>query len=69
MRLEGLGHLKISNDRIGNRTHDLPACSIVPQPITLSRALGGVNGTYGIHILRPTMKMEAIYTSVTVVST
>jgi hypothetical protein len=27
-----------SNDFLGNRTHDLPACSIVPQPTTLSRA-------------------------------
>jgi hypothetical protein len=24
-----------SNDLIGNRTRDLPACSIVPQPVTL----------------------------------
>jgi hypothetical protein len=29
--LEGLGQLKKSNDLIGNRTSDLPACSIVPQ--------------------------------------
>jgi hypothetical protein len=28
-----------SNDLIGLRTHDLPACSIVPQPTTLPRAL------------------------------
>jgi hypothetical protein len=27
-----------SNDLIGNRTRDLPACSIVPQSITLPRA-------------------------------
>jgi hypothetical protein len=26
------------SDLIGNRTHDLPACSIVPQPTTLPRA-------------------------------
>jgi hypothetical protein len=38
MRLEGLGKLKISNYLIGNRTRDLPACSIVPQPTTLPRA-------------------------------
>jgi hypothetical protein len=38
VRLEGLCHLKKSNALIGNRTHDLPACSIVPQPITLPRA-------------------------------
>jgi hypothetical protein len=35
MRLEGLGGLKKSNGVIGNRTRDLPACSIVPQPTTL----------------------------------
>jgi hypothetical protein len=28
-----------SNDFIGNRTRDLPACSIMPQPTTLPRAL------------------------------
>jgi hypothetical protein len=27
-----------SNDLIGNRTRDIPACSIVPQPTTLPRA-------------------------------
>jgi hypothetical protein len=27
-----------SNDLIGNQTHDLPACSIVPQSSTLPRA-------------------------------
>jgi hypothetical protein len=28
-----------SNDLIGIRTRDLPACSIVPQPTTMPRAL------------------------------
>jgi hypothetical protein len=32
VRLEGLGQLKKSNDFIGIRIRDLPACSIVPQP-------------------------------------
>jgi hypothetical protein len=32
MLLEGLGQLKKSDDLIRNRTRDLPACSIVPQP-------------------------------------
>jgi len=26
--------MKISNDTIGNETHNLPACSAVPQPRT-----------------------------------
>jgi len=30
--------LKNSNDTIGNRTHDLPACSAVPQPTAPPRA-------------------------------
>jgi hypothetical protein len=30
--------MKNSNDTIGNRTRDLPACSAVPQPITLPAA-------------------------------
>jgi hypothetical protein len=32
-----------SNDLIGIRTRDLPACSIVPQPVTLPRALNNIN--------------------------
>jgi hypothetical protein len=31
VRLEGLGKLKKFNTLIGSQTHDLPACSIVPQ--------------------------------------
>jgi hypothetical protein len=34
--LEGFGKLKKFNNLIGNRTRDLAACSIVPQPTTLS---------------------------------
>jgi hypothetical protein len=30
--------MKKSNDTIGNRTRDLPACSAVPQPNALPRA-------------------------------
>jgi hypothetical protein len=33
MQLEGLGKLKKSHGLIGNQTHDLPACSIVPHSI------------------------------------
>jgi hypothetical protein len=33
VRLEGLGQLKKSNDLIGDRTRDLPDCSIVPQQL------------------------------------
>jgi hypothetical protein len=36
MRLEGLGQMKIPTI-IRNRTRDLPACSIMPQPTTLPR--------------------------------
>jgi hypothetical protein len=35
VQVEGLDQLKKLNDLIGNRTRDLPACSIVPQPTTL----------------------------------
>jgi hypothetical protein len=38
MRLTELGKLEHFNYLIGNRTRDLPACSIVPQPSTLPRA-------------------------------
>ena len=30
--------MKNSNDTIGNRTHDRPACSALPQPIAPQRA-------------------------------
>jgi hypothetical protein len=36
-RLEGLRQMKNPIDLVGNRTRDLPACSIV-QPTTLPRA-------------------------------
>ena len=32
VRLEGFMSMTISNDTMGKRTHDLPACSAVPQP-------------------------------------
>jgi hypothetical protein len=39
VRLEGLGKVKKKSDNLnGNRTCDLPACSIVPQKTILSRA-------------------------------
>jgi hypothetical protein len=31
--------IKILNDSIGNRTHELPACGVVPRP-TLEREIG-----------------------------
>jgi hypothetical protein len=34
----GLAKLKKSNNLVGNRTGDLPVCSIVPQTTELSRA-------------------------------
>jgi hypothetical protein len=33
MRPEGLGKLKKKNHLTGSQTHDLPACSIVSQPL------------------------------------
>jgi hypothetical protein len=38
VRPKGLCQWKISNDTIGNRTRDLPACSAVPQPTAPPRA-------------------------------
>jgi hypothetical protein len=34
LRLEGLGKLKKCNELIGSGTRDLPACSVVPQPLS-----------------------------------
>jgi hypothetical protein len=39
VRMGILGKLKNVNDLIGFRTRDLPACSIMPQPTTLSQAI------------------------------
>jgi hypothetical protein len=44
--------IKKSNDLFGNRSRDLPACSIVPQSTTLPRAprlrrVQGTNRVYG----------------------
>jgi hypothetical protein len=36
VHLEGLGKFKKSNDLNGNRTRELTACSIAPQPTTLT---------------------------------
>jgi hypothetical protein len=41
VRLEGLGQFKKSSELIGNRTRDLPTCSIVPQPTALPEYLSG----------------------------
>jgi hypothetical protein len=38
--IEGLGKLKKKIHLIRTQTHGLPACGILPQPTTLSRAQG-----------------------------
>jgi hypothetical protein len=43
MRLDGMGKLKKSNNLIGNRTGDLPACSIAPQPTALRYSSSNAN--------------------------
>jgi hypothetical protein len=40
-----------SNYLIGNRTRDLPACSVVPQPPTLPRAALKVKGRFICDVL------------------
>jgi hypothetical protein len=46
VRLEGLGKSKISDDLIGNRTRDLPTCSLVSQPTTLPKYVSIIAGRY-----------------------
>jgi hypothetical protein len=58
VRLEGLGQLKKIH-LIGTRTHDLPACSIVPQPTTLPHALH--HKGIGDFKFRSTMALEVIF--------
>jgi len=38
--------MKNSNDTIGNRTRDIPACSAVPQPTAPPRAPGRLQGVH-----------------------
>jgi hypothetical protein len=38
MMLEGLSKFNESNDLVGSRIRDLPACGIAPQPTTLPHA-------------------------------
>ena len=52
VRPEVLRQWKKSNDTIGNRTRDPPACSAVPQPTAPPRApylLTSVQARYGVH--------------------
>jgi hypothetical protein len=46
VQLEGLDQLKKSNDLIGKQTHNLLACTIVPQPTTLPLAHNVYNKKY-----------------------
>ena len=43
--------MKYSNDTIGNRTHDLPACSAVPQPTALLSKITGFV-TFAWHLVK-----------------
>jgi hypothetical protein len=52
VRSEGLGQLK-NADLIGDRTHDLPACSVVPQPTTLTLQLGNFRSDVFSSLQRP----------------
>jgi hypothetical protein len=46
------------NDLIGNETHDLPACSIVPQPTMLLHAPLNNNNDIFLHITVPSMDID-----------
>jgi hypothetical protein len=48
-----------SNDLIGNRTRDLPACSVVPQSTTLRRALNKLSLVFGKKGLREILLKRA----------
>jgi hypothetical protein len=60
VRLEVLGQLKKSNVLMGTWTHDLPACSIAPQPTTLPRVLRRVvcNAVYSWRHISPEINSE-----------
>ena len=55
VRPEGLS-LKNSNDTIGNRTRDLPVCSVVPQPLC-HRAPPTADGVNDIQIMTISQKL------------
>jgi hypothetical protein len=62
--LEGFGKLKKSNNLIWNGTRDFPACSIVPQPITLPRDLGSCYVGLKIDFLSGTLNISFRITDV-----
>jgi hypothetical protein len=59
--LEGLGQLKKSSDLIGNRTDDLPACSIVPQPAALLRVPSGHTAAMLVYNLEKNASAKVAY--------
>jgi hypothetical protein len=50
--------IKKSNDLIGNRTRDVPACSVVPEPTTLPRATLLVRNLWVNAFLDQSMKIQ-----------
>jgi hypothetical protein len=50
-----------SNNFIENQTHDLPACSIVPQPTTLPRASSNINAPELSNLYAPLNKQVIHY--------
>jgi hypothetical protein len=68
VRLEGLGKLKKSNDLIGNRIRDLPACNMVPQTTALLRAPGvGITEYFHISEWRVQLKPKGMRNGLTLI--
>jgi len=55
--------VKNSNDTIGNRTYDLPACSVVPQPTAPPRAQNTFNENFN-HLCTSAATKEKLGTDV-----
>jgi len=53
--------MKNSNDTIGNRTRDLPACSALPQPTAPPRTPSSVKKTCIFVTEHPTLKLIQAY--------
>jgi hypothetical protein len=53
--------MKKSNDTIGNQTHDLPACSVVPQPIAPLRALADPGAIYNLYLILKIMIQKSCH--------
>jgi len=55
--------MKNSSDNIGNRTHDLPTFSVVPEPTALPRALQTTSSVIQLFVMKLSVLMQTEFSS------